>query len=494
MLRKLLDRFLKQDEASLKNRSLRAAAWTVLGRGGGELLRLASSMILTRLLFPEAFGVMATATVIITMVQLFSDTGVRLAIIQNPRGTEPEFLNTAWTISVIRGVGLTILLMACAYPIALFYRKPELFPLLMLIALSATISGVESPGMAVMARKLKAEKQVAYDLIPQFLGVACTATLAWQLRSVWALAIGYLLVSAFKCAASYLVAPTRPRILWDRTAAHEILTFGKFIALNTLISWSAMNLDRLMLGRMLGMEALGYYAIGYNIGVITEMFFMQVIGQSYFPAISGVIDDHARSVAIFRRTTTLILTVSLPVLTLLMLFPYDFLGLLYDSRYRTSGLVLFWIAFRGMFTVFSAVHCSTLLAFGKPLYETVSMAVGLALLAVLLPVGARYGQLPGVLVAVWSIGVVTTLVESFAIGIKLGFGAVVVRPWLQTALVAGSIWAAGSVLREYLAAAGVSVWVAIGIMIVVAFGVSGGVCVAMEGGNPFRDRGGARQG
>jgi O-antigen/teichoic acid export membrane protein len=112
--KELYTRLFKSKTDSLKLLSMRSAIWSLMGKGGSHVIRLAGNLILTRILFPEAFGLMATANIVLVMAELFSDTGVKTAIIQNPRGAEPAFLNTVWVINIVRGIILSSFIMAIA--------------------------------------------------------------------------------------------------------------------------------------------------------------------------------------------------------------------------------------------------------------------------------------------------------------------------------------------------------------------------------------------
>jgi O-antigen/teichoic acid export membrane protein len=92
--------------SSLKTLAIRGAIWTIAGYGAGQLLRLGGNLVLTRLLEPKLFGLMTLVFVFITALHLFSDLGIGVSVIQNKRGDDPVFLNTAWTLQVVRGVFL----------------------------------------------------------------------------------------------------------------------------------------------------------------------------------------------------------------------------------------------------------------------------------------------------------------------------------------------------------------------------------------------------
>ena len=126
-------------------RAIRSSAWTIFGYGTSQAVRLGANLILTRLLFPEAFGLMALIGVIITGLALFSDFGIGPSIMQNKRGDEPAFLNTAWTIQILRGAVLYLGCCALAWPAAVFYGEPTLAHFLSIASLSLLIGGFLRP-------------------------------------------------------------------------------------------------------------------------------------------------------------------------------------------------------------------------------------------------------------------------------------------------------------------------------------------------------------
>ena len=149
-------------------RAMRGSVFTVLNFGGQNALRLASNLVLTRLLFPEAFGLMALVQVMLAGVQMLSDIGIRDKIIQDPKGDEPHVLNTAWVLQIIRGIFLWLVVVLLAAPVAGFYEAPELADLLPVAGIAAVAQGLSStkvyaankrqPGAAGDAANRKSKK------------------------------------------------------------------------------------------------------------------------------------------------------------------------------------------------------------------------------------------------------------------------------------------------------------------------------------------------
>src|ERR1700678_3361168 len=130
---------------SLEARALKGTYLIVVWFGMAMVLRLLSSVVLTRLFAPAYFGLMALMTTVIVGMNLFSHVGLQDSVIQNPRGDEPAFLNTAWTLQVIRGAGITLLTIPLAWPIARFYHEPQIILLLPALGFGCFLAGVSSP-------------------------------------------------------------------------------------------------------------------------------------------------------------------------------------------------------------------------------------------------------------------------------------------------------------------------------------------------------------
>ncbi|MBF0119515.1 MAG: oligosaccharide flippase family protein [Desulfobacterales bacterium] len=480
---KILDFIRNPQEHSLKLQSMRSAFYSIVGRGTGHFLRMAGSLILTRLLFPEAFGLMTTVSVILAMVQLFSDTGVRTSIIQNPKGGEPNFLNTAFIISVARGFLLAVIIVSISLPISLYYGKSDLNRLLLVMAINPLLVSFENPAMSLFIKKFRIERQVFFEITIQFLGLITSIALAWILRSVYALAWGAVLASAYRVAGSYYIHPFRPSLLWDKEAGRELFGFGKFIFLNTMITWATMNIDVLLIGKLLNMENLGYYNLGKNFADLIPTFGLQIIGQAFFPAISSIAGDIPRVMRIYRRFTAFAMAVAIFSGAALALFSNEIISLLYDMRYLNAKIPMFWLSVAVPFRLMSIITGTTFIAIGRPGLETISMAAGLISMAIFIPVGIKIGGLAGASIGTAGAVALTAITESLCLWIVLKFSFVItLRPWLQGALSVSLIIVIYILIKPLFS----NIYFLITVLIT-AITASGGFYLLFEGLKPFKD-------
>ncbi|MEE4210370.1 MAG: oligosaccharide flippase family protein [Parvularcula sp.] len=323
-------------------RARRSAIWSVLDFGGSQGLRLLSNLLLTRLLFPEAFGLMALVSVIMIGLALFSDTGIQPLIVQNERGDDPDFLNTAWTVEAIRGVALWLVVLAIAAPISALYNEPQLAELLPIAGLILVIEGVKPTSVHTVNRHLALGRYVCIKLGAQAMGLLVLTVLAWQLLSVWALVIGNLITAILTIIGFHLFLPgQKNRLRMERSALKQIFRFGKWIFLSTAAGFLINQGDRAILGFYVSLEDLGIYSIGYflaSVPVLLNSALQKMVMTPLYRMRPPTDNDDYRA-ALF-RARRLIAAPMLVGAGLLAFAGPMLIALLYDFRYVSAGAMI----------------------------------------------------------------------------------------------------------------------------------------------------------
>ncbi|MBE9636029.1 oligosaccharide flippase family protein [Salipiger mangrovisoli] len=332
--------------ASLGARVLRSSLLTVGSFGFSQALRLGGNLILTRLLFPEAFGLMALLTVFLMGLMQFSDVGVTPAILQSRRGDDRDFLDTAWTIQVLRGIGLWLTACAFAWPMAAFYDQPQLLQLLPVAGLALLIVGFRPTRMDSANRHLRLGRVTLLELATQTLGVVSAVLLAWATGSVWALVISGLISSLFEVVAnSAFLAGGRNRFRMEAEARHELVNFGKWIFLSTVCGFFFSQGDKILIGKYLSLEAFGVYNIGYFLASFPMLLGGMVTRKVLIPIYRESPPRASREN--FRRLRKMRFAVTGPLLLLVASFGlcgHWLVTLMYDSRYLAAGAVTVIVA------------------------------------------------------------------------------------------------------------------------------------------------------
>jgi len=319
-----------------------AASWVVLARLGMRLLRLGSNLILTRLLFPEAFGLVAIVYALLDGLQMFSDLGVGPSVIQDRRGRDPAFLDTAWTVQVARGVVLWAIAASVAWPLAAFYGADLLAPLIVVAGFSAVLRGLQSMSFFLLQRDLSARKLAAIEAGGEAIGSLATIAIVWAERSVWGLVIGSLVGVASRTLFSHLVTESPShRLRWEPAARRSLYRFGRWIVLATPFTFLWNQGDRLVLGRFFSLEQLGLFAIASLLVKSLQTLNDQVTGRVLLPVYAEVGKVATPGVRKrVERIRLVLMGVFLPPLWALAIAGGRVIELLYDDRYEGAGWML----------------------------------------------------------------------------------------------------------------------------------------------------------
>lgn len=389
-------------QPALRRRVLRGAALGLSGHAGSQAMRLASNLILARLLFPEAFGVMALAWLVVNAVTMLSDVGVNSSVVRDDRGDDPLFLNTAWTIQVVRGAVLWCAASALAVPLAEFYDEPLLARLVPVAALVAPIAGFESIRLFTATRRLELDRVVIVELAGQAIGLVAMVAWAWVDRSVWALVVGGLVRSLARVLLSHSLLPgPADRFGWDRDAAGRIVGFGKWVLVSTAITFLATRLDIVLLGKLVPLTTLGVYSIGVMIAQMPQAPASRLARAVLLPALSEARREGGAGVAhAFARARGLLLPAMLVVWLAALASAPAFVQIFYDDRYRDAGWIAqlsmlpLWFAFL-QFTARSALE-----AVGHPRALATGNTVKLIVTAAGCIFGYQAAGMPGLILGV----------------------------------------------------------------------------------------------
>jgi len=387
---------------SIKQRAKRGAIILILSQFVGQFFRLASNLVLTRLLMPEAFGLMAIVNIYIAGINMFSDLGIKPSIVQNKLGDDPRFLNTAWTIQVIRGVGVWAVACLLAYPLAYgLYDKPILMQLLPVAALSSIFLGFQSTKLHTAARHLQLGREMALLLGSQLTGLILMGVLAYIYRSVWALVLGTLTISVLTSVLSHFVFPgPKNRFCWDRAALSELVNFGKWIFFGTVVMFLATNIDRLLLSTLITTEMLGIYQIAFMITSMPNTLIKRFGNKVVFPAVSrrADIDRGVLNQKLLQNQKRLALVMVLPVMTLVCAGDW-IVRLGWEGKFEQAGWMASILGFGLWMAMLRAPVGPALLAIGKPQYQFYAN-IGSLLWSALVATGGFYLYgMPGFLVA-----------------------------------------------------------------------------------------------
>lgn len=394
----------QQDEfKALGETALRGTVWSVGGYAGGMALRLLSNVVLSRLLVPQYFGLMTLLNTMVTGLTLFSDLGLTPTITRSTRGDDPGFLNTAWTMQVIRGVALWICCLLLAWPFALFYGEPMMRILVPVIGFSLVISSFNSTSLSTLSRRMAVRELALMELAIQLCQFIFTIAWVYVDRSVWALIGGRLFSDVVRLIASYRIIPGQPRNFfhWDSAAAHELFAMGRWIFFGTALMFLANQADRMILGKLVSFQTLGMYGIAFALADIPRQViinFRQYIvipfaaKLAYLPReeFFGLVLKHRRSV----------LLVAAGILAVVVTSGDLAMTVIYDARYHRATWIVPILALGLWHTILYSTTSPCLFVLGKPKNAVVGHLLSAIALLTLLPLAFFRWGLVG---SVWAV-------------------------------------------------------------------------------------------
>lgn len=322
-------------------RVMRSSAFTIVGFGTQQILRFGSNLILARLLFPEAFGTMALVTVLLIGLTMLSDLGIQPAIQSSKRGDDPAFLNTAWTLNIIRAIGLFVMACALAWPMAWFYDEPQLFHLIPVAALSILFLAIEPTRAETASRHMALGRVTLMEMSAQVFSVIAMLTLAWLTGSIWALVAGNLVGALARALLAWVMLPgISNRLHLDRDCAGELVRYGRWIFFSTVAGFVVLQSDKLILGHYLTMEQLGLYNIGFFLAGFPLMLGQLLVQRLMIPIYrASPPKESAENFARLRRIRFMLSAFLIAGVAPLALGGIFIVDLLYDARYAASGAV-----------------------------------------------------------------------------------------------------------------------------------------------------------
>lgn len=388
----------------LESAALRATFWTVVDYGCSMALRVANSLILTRLLMPESFGLMALVSTLVVGLSLMSDIGLGTSVIRSSRGDDPALLNTVWTLQVVRGVAIFVVLLILTWPMSRFYHEPRLLTLLPALGISVVISGFNSTNLLSMYRHMGVRRLSALDIIAQIAGLLIMIGCAYAFRSVWALIIGTIANTVLRLALSFhrgLIPGIRNRFCWDRESLHSLVHFGKWILLSTAFYFFASQADRLILARLISFSLLGVYSIAYTASDIPRAIinaFAQKVGYPFIAKMAHLPIAEFRKV--FLRYRFLALLAGGTMLCLMVYLGGFLVTKMYDRRYHAASWMVPVLALGLWHTLMYATTMPALLTLGKSQYQAIGNGLYCATMLLAIPLGFHFFGMFGAVVAV----------------------------------------------------------------------------------------------
>lgn len=352
----------------LTQRLSQQLAWVVAPFALQQVIRLGGSIVLTRMLAPEVFGLMLLVNTLRTGAELLSDIGIGQSVVRSPHGEDRRFVDVAFTLQLLRGVLLTAVMLLAATPIAALYEKPELGPIVLAMAPIFILTGLQSPALFLNQRRMELRSRAAYDLAGTIGGLIVTIGLAAAVPNIWGLVYGLLASTALSTGLTYLLGDRRmPRLAWDARFVGEIVGFGKWIFLSTAIYFAATSYDKMYFVAAVPIALAGIFGVARTFSDMFAQLAQRAGAFLVFPKVAAMGDRRDAAMAARLRATRLKTLALVAVATGLAVAGSDrFILLAYDARYHGAAFMIPVLFVGVWFATLSAFADSMLMGAGRP--------------------------------------------------------------------------------------------------------------------------------
>jgi O-antigen/teichoic acid export membrane protein len=438
-----------------RQRLKRMGVWTLYGFAGSQILRLISNLILTRLLFPEAFGLMAIVYSMMVGVSMLTDLGLSQSIVVHKHGSNVEFMNTAWTLQIIKGIVVAVALISASGLAAEHFKQPDLPHLMAIVALSSLVSGFGSTKRALVSRNLThARRQVAVDLSTQAIGLCMTALLAYLNPTPASLAWGNVVAALLGVAASHTMFPgPANRLAWHRESLGHVAKLGGVVMLSSGVTFMMGEGSKLLMASLVDVTTVGLVGLASSLGGLVAGIFSAIAAKVMMPAYAEVArsGDQARLKRIVERFRLMQIVPCWLYSVSILLLSQHIIGLLYDHRYADAGIIMQTQALGGMVSILTGSYAGLLFAVGKPARNLYILVAEMFLVWAGMWLGHHWfgelGVVMGTVLAQWLLYPVAAVVFSrsglwtpridlpvLALSTLVTAGAVMLIPWSSSPL------------------------------------------------------------
>lgn len=350
---------------NLRDKAINGVVWSATQTWGVRIISFVVMIVLARLISPQAFGVVAYASVFIAFAQIFVDQGFSDAIVQFAN-LDREHLDTAFWVSLLIGGLLSVMSVFGAEMIAALFREPQLVLVIKWLSPVFFLSALSSVQQAILRRALAFKALTVRSLVANLVSGIVAVILAFRGYGVWSL-VAKLLVSALvNTLMLWQVSEWRPAFRLSAKRFRELFVFGINIAGGNFVDFVSVHSDHFLIGYFLGSVALGYYTLAYNLLIVTTDLLISVPNAVAFPLLSSLQADSAGVKRAFGKVILLQSIVAFPIFLGIATLSSELILQLYGKQWLDSIPVLSLLMLIGVVRSAMYIYSSAFRAAGKP--------------------------------------------------------------------------------------------------------------------------------
>lgn len=319
-------------EKTLGQRIASGVGWSALARVSIQLSVIAASTVVARRVPPSAYGVVGMAVLVTGFVTLFRDLGTNAVVIQK-RELSPPLLSSLYWLNVATGFVIGAICFLGAPLSGMFFREPAVVPVLRVLSISFPLSSFATIQTALLRREMAFKKISLIEIGSSLSRIAVVVTLACLHFGVWSLVASTLTDTALSSLLLCAVSTWRPNLCFSWAEVRSVMNFGLNLSAFNLFNYFARNADNIIVGRVLGSAALGFYQLAYNIMFFPVQAIAWLLTGVLLPAFSEIQHDNQRFRQVYLRACRTIALVTFPLMTGVGILAAPLIKLVYGPKW-----------------------------------------------------------------------------------------------------------------------------------------------------------------
>jgi lipopolysaccharide exporter len=380
-------------------RIVRGGAWTAARQAVQQACALIQLVVVARLVPPAELGLFAMATLVLTITRALTETGFEQALVAR-KELDDATLDVGFSVVLLRAALVAGVLAGGAGLFATFFAEPRVAALLRVLSISMLIEGFINNRVTMFQRELDFRRYFFFQAAGQLVALSVTLVCAYLQRNVWAVAYGQVAGSLARVLASQLLAKRRPRLRFDLAIARQLLGYGRWVGASSMLLFALVNGDNLFIGKVIGAEALAFYAWAYQLANLPALFITQILSSVMFPALSALRGEPVRLGELFLRSMRLTLLLTWPSAMLIAVACEPFTRALLGARWLPIVPITYALTCFGVMRALGASAGALFLAIGRPDLRTKIQVAQLVTLSLAIYPLYRHSGLLGVAWAV----------------------------------------------------------------------------------------------
>ncbi|MBI2430718.1 MAG: lipopolysaccharide biosynthesis protein [Candidatus Levybacteria bacterium] len=373
--------------------AIKGISWIGLLRAATRIVSFGKIAVLARILTPAQFGAYGIAALVLSFLEILTETGVNVVLIQE-KETIDRYIPAAFAASIIRGILISAFILLVSPFVAAFFQTPESLPLLQLISVVPLLRGFINPSVVKFQKELQFQKEFWYKFSVFTLDAVMAMIFAYLTKNPASIVFGLIAGVMFEVVLSFVIVKPLPHFRFETAYLTKILHRGKWVTLSGIFHYLFQNGDNIVVGKLLGSSSLGLYQLGYSLAILPVSEVADVVSRVTFPVYVKIAEEKERLRMAFIKTILVITFCTLPLGIILFIFPEDVVRFVFGEQWLGVAPALRVLAIFGVVRAISGFSATLFLSIGKQEYVTIATFVSILVLAItIIPLVMQFGLL-----------------------------------------------------------------------------------------------------